>query len=131
MVQAHAYWRLKGMMVDLVIWNEDHGGYRQALQNEITSLISPGVITDVRDKPGGIFIRSADQISSEDRILFQTAAHIVLSDSHGSLEEQINRINPVKSIVPFFTPSRLYATQTTSLKSPYQLQFFNGLWVFY
>ncbi|MFI5152195.1 MAG: GH36-type glycosyl hydrolase domain-containing protein [Chitinophagales bacterium] len=127
MVQAHAYWRLKGMMVDLVIWNEDHGGYRQALQNEITSLISPGVITDVRDKPGGIFIRSADQISSEDRILFQTAAHIVLSDSHGSLEEQINRLNPVKSIVPFFTPSRLYATQTTSLKSPDQLQFFNGL----
>ena len=35
MVQAHAYWRLKGLMVDLVIWNEDHGGYRQALQNEI------------------------------------------------------------------------------------------------
>src|SRR5258708_4350115 len=42
MVQAHAYWRLKGLMVDLVIWNEDYGGYRQALQNELLSLISPG-----------------------------------------------------------------------------------------
>ena len=29
MVQAHAYWRLKGLAVDLVIWNEDRGGYRQ------------------------------------------------------------------------------------------------------
>ena len=24
LVQAHAYWRLKGLAVDLVIWNEDH-----------------------------------------------------------------------------------------------------------
>ena len=28
-VQAHAYWRMKGLAVDLVIWNEDHSGYRQ------------------------------------------------------------------------------------------------------
>ncbi|MGH8028472.1 MAG: glucoamylase family protein, partial [Arenimonas sp.] len=27
LVQAHAYWRLKGLAVDLVIWNEDHAGY--------------------------------------------------------------------------------------------------------
>ena len=26
LVQAHAYWRLKGLAVDLVIWNEEHGG---------------------------------------------------------------------------------------------------------
>jgi cyclic beta-1,2-glucan synthetase len=30
LVQAHAYWRLKGLVVDLVIWNEDPSGYRQA-----------------------------------------------------------------------------------------------------
>ncbi len=29
LVQAHAYWRMKGMIVDLVIWNDDRGGYRQ------------------------------------------------------------------------------------------------------
>jgi cellobiose phosphorylase len=29
MVQAHAYWRLKGLVVDLVIWYEDQSGYRQ------------------------------------------------------------------------------------------------------
>ncbi|HSE14744.1 MAG TPA: glucoamylase family protein, partial [Candidatus Deferrimicrobium sp.] len=32
LVEAHAYWRLKGLAVDLVIWNEDHAGYRQQLQ---------------------------------------------------------------------------------------------------
>jgi cellobiose phosphorylase len=35
LVQAHAYWRRKGLSVDLVIWNEEHGGYRQTLHDEI------------------------------------------------------------------------------------------------
>jgi cyclic beta-1,2-glucan synthetase len=42
MVQAHAYWRLKGLAVDLVIWNEDHAGYRQNLQDQIMGLIASG-----------------------------------------------------------------------------------------
>ena len=43
LVQAHAYWRLKGLAVDLVIWNEDHVGYRQVLQDAIMGLIAAGV----------------------------------------------------------------------------------------
>jgi len=127
LVQAHAYWRLKGLFVDLVIWNEDYGGYRQALQNEILSLISPGIITDVRDKPGGIFIRSADQISNEDRILFQTVARIVITDSLGSLEEQIvRRLNKVKTPIPYFTPSKLYGSLTATIEPRTDLIYFNG-----
>jgi cyclic beta-1,2-glucan synthetase len=34
LVQAHAYWRLKGLAVDLVIWNEDHAGYRQRCRTD-------------------------------------------------------------------------------------------------
>ena len=40
LVQAHAYWRLKGLAVDLVIWNEDHAGYRQLLHDQIMGLLS-------------------------------------------------------------------------------------------
>ncbi len=72
MVQAHAYWRLKGLAVDLVIWNEDRGGYRQALQDQIMGLIAIGVEAHVIDRPGGIFVRRAEQISEEDRILLQS-----------------------------------------------------------
>jgi cellobiose phosphorylase len=43
MIQAHTYWRLKGLVVDLVIWNEDHGVYRQILQNQLMGLISTDV----------------------------------------------------------------------------------------
>ena len=40
LVQAHAYWRVKGLAVDLVIWNEDQSGYRQVLQDEIMGVIA-------------------------------------------------------------------------------------------
>jgi cyclic beta-1,2-glucan synthetase len=76
LIQAHAYWRLKGLIVDLVIWNEDHGGYRQTLQNQLLGLIASGISANVKEQPGGIFIRSADQISNEDRILFQSVARL-------------------------------------------------------
>ncbi len=126
MVQAHAYWRLKGLMVDLVIWNEDYGGYRQALQNELLSLISPGIISDVRDRPGGIFIRSGEQVSQEDRILFQAVSRIILSDSLGTLDDQIKRRSKVKPVIPYFTPTKFYASQESALEIPKDLVFFNG-----
>ena len=127
MVQAHTYWRMKGLTVDLVIWNEDHGGYRQVLHNQIQSLVSPGISSDQKEHPGGIFIRSAEQISSEDRILFQTVAHVIISDTLGSLEEQINRRSKLKSPVPYFSPSKFHTSVFTSLPPASNLQFFNGI----
>src|SRR6185437_11708711 len=126
LVQAHAYWRLKGLLVDLVIWNEDYGGYRQALQNELISLISPGIISDVRDRPAGIFIRSGEQVSQEDRILFQTVARVIISDTLGTLEEQISRRSKVRPVIPYFTPVKFYASLDSSLEIPKDLGFFNG-----
>jgi len=51
LVQAHAYWRLKGLAVDLVIWNEDHAGYRQDLHDQIMGLIAAGTEANVTDRP--------------------------------------------------------------------------------
>ena len=125
LVQAHAYWRLKGLLVDLVIWNEDHGGYRQVLHNEIQALVTPGILID-SNQPGGIFIRSADQISNEDRILFQSAAHVIITDRLGSLEDQIAGRTKLKTTVPAFSPSKFSSSLDTTLPAPTDLQFFNG-----
>ncbi|MBN8455016.1 MAG: cyclic beta 1-2 glucan synthetase [Candidatus Accumulibacter sp.] len=89
LVQAHAFWRLKGLAVDLVIWNEDHAGYRQQLQDQVMGLISSGIGASLIDRPGGIFMRQAEQISSEDRILFQSVARAIIMDSRGTLAEQL------------------------------------------
>lgn len=91
MVQAHAYWRLKGLNVDLVIWNEDQAGYRQQLQEQILGLVSAGPEGNVLDRPGGIFVRPAQQISQEDRILLQTVSRVIISDQRGTLAVQVGR----------------------------------------
>jgi cyclic beta-1,2-glucan synthetase len=41
-LQAHAYWRMKGLSADLVIVNEDFSGYRAELHDLIMGLINAG-----------------------------------------------------------------------------------------
>ncbi|MFC3375762.1 GH36-type glycosyl hydrolase domain-containing protein [Rugamonas sp. CCM 8940] len=91
LVQAHAYWRLKGLVVDLVIWYEDQAGYRQLLHEQIMGLIASGHDAQAIDRPGGIFVRQAEQIANEDRVLLQSVARVIISDSRGTLAEQIKR----------------------------------------
>ncbi|RZA28509.1 MAG: cyclic beta 1-2 glucan synthetase, partial [Lysobacteraceae bacterium] len=100
MVQAHAYWRLKGLNVDLVIWNEDQAGYRQQLQEQILGLVSAGPEGNVLDRPGGIFVRPAQQISQEDRVLLQTVARVIISDQRGTLAAQVGRHVPPERSMP-------------------------------
>ena len=122
LVQAHTYWRLKGLAVDLVIWNEEHNGYRQVFQNEIQSIIP----AELRDCPGGIFIRAADQISNEDRILFQTVARIIIADNGGTLADHVKRKPLAKVVIPYITPEQKYLPSSTEISLPKDLIFFNG-----
>jgi cyclic beta-1,2-glucan synthetase len=129
LVQAHAYWRLKGLPVDMVIWNDDNAGYRQGLHEQIMGLIAAGIEANVADRPGGIFVRPAEQISNEDRILLQTVARAILSDSRGSLADQINGRSPVEVPVPplALTRMRLTEAQPAPATPRTDLIFFNGL----
>lgn len=110
MVQAHAYWRLKGLAVDLVIWNEDYGSYRQVLQEQILGLISAETASVLYNTPGNIFVKSADQLSAEDRTLFESVSRIIIHDNKGSLSEQVNRhyqtnvLPPLLVVKPWILP---------------------------
>ncbi len=129
LVQAHAYWRSKGLAVDLVIWNEDHAGYRQLLHEQIMGLIAAGLEAHVMDRPGGIFVRPIDQISNEDRILLQSVARAILTDRRGSLADQITRRSHMDVTVPRLAPTRTRrAEPVPSAALPRtDLTFFNGL----
>jgi cyclic beta-1,2-glucan synthetase len=123
LVQAHAFWRLKGLAVDLVIWNESHGGYRQGLQNQIAGFIA----SQTSEQPGGIFVRNAEQISNEDRVLFHTVARVVITDTGGSLTDHINRKMVAKAVIPFIIPAQPFtATVPPALPAP-EMVFYNGL----
>ncbi len=129
LVQAHIYWRLKGLAVDLVIWNEDHTGYRQLLHDQIVRLITAGIGANVIDRPGGIFIRSADQIAEEDRILFQAVARVIISDTRGTLADQISGGGLLGVTMPRLIHSRNRRPEPpTTIPLPrHDLTFYNGL----
>lgn len=100
LIQARAYWQLKGLTADLVILNEDRGVYRHALLEQIQDLIRGIQPSSTSERQGAVFVRSVDQISTEDYILLQTVAKVVISDLQGSLEEQINRVFTTKIKTP-------------------------------
>ncbi|MDZ4121809.1 MAG: glucoamylase family protein, partial [Candidatus Cloacimonadaceae bacterium] len=129
LVQAHAYWRLKGLAVDLVIWNEDHAGYRQLLHDQIMDIIAASIEANIVDQPGGIFVRPADQISDEDRILIMTVARAIISDNRGSLANQINGRTHPEMTLPMLIPTRTNRSESLPVAPTPRddLTFFNGL----
>jgi len=91
LIRATAYWRLRGLAVDLVIWNEDSTGYRQALHDALIGLLASGAEASLLDRPGGVYIRAAQPLSYEDRLVMEASARIVVVDTLGSLQEQMER----------------------------------------
>ncbi|MFC0225400.1 GH36-type glycosyl hydrolase domain-containing protein [Serratia aquatilis] len=138
LIQAHNYWRLKGLQVDLVILNEDSGGYRQELQTQIMALIAAGMESSQTDKPGGIFVRSSEHMSPEDHTLLMSVARIYLNDQRGGLAEQLNqrlqapqlqqqKLGPPTASSKLITvanlPRNLHSPQLPDLDT---LRFYNG-----
>jgi cyclic beta-1,2-glucan synthetase len=103
LLRAHAYWRMMGLAADMVIWIEDSSGYRQQLQDEIMGLVSISTGADTLDRPGGVFVMRADQISDEAKILMQAAARAIFTDGRGTFEDQLERRGRSLGSVPLLT----------------------------
>ncbi len=116
LLQAHAYWRMKGLATDLVIVNEDFSGYRAVLHDRIMGLINIGPEAHIIDKPGGVFVRRAEELSEEDRVLFQSVARVVLTDSAETLSEQVSRWVAVERL-----PGRLELLRQPAVEQPHRL----------
>ncbi len=125
-LQAHGYWRNKGLASDLVILNEDFSGYRAALHDQIVGLINAGPEALVVDKPGGVFVRRTEELSEEDRVLFQTVARVVLTATAESLAEQVQRRVPAERLPPRLVPSRPPASETVEPLPGRESTFNNG-----
>jgi cyclic beta-1,2-glucan synthetase len=127
-LMAHAYWRFKGLTVDLVIINEDSSVYRQNVHDQIMGLVSAGLGAQMVDKPGGIFVRRGDQLSEEDRILLQASARVVLTDNGGPLAELLQRRVSADPPMAAFIPRSRPRPVTASGRLPERdLIFFNDV----
>jgi cyclic beta-1,2-glucan synthetase len=89
MLQAHTYWHRHGLVADLVILNEEPGGYEQPLRERLEGLIRTHSMYTGIDKPGGVYLRSADLIPEEDRTLLKAAASLMLVSARGTFPQQL------------------------------------------
>ena len=135
-IRAHAWWRMNGLDVDLVIWNEDDSVYRQVLHESIIALVSASPEAGLIDRAGGIFVRRGEQLSEEDRVLLQSAARVMLTDEGGTLVEQTEKRGRPEIAMPPLKPRRRLALSDAPASAaiarapelaPRPLHAFNGL----
>ncbi len=102
-LQAHAYWRARGLEVGLVVLCEG-----RAIRDEVLSLVP-----DALDTPDGIRLVLLAELPQEDRMLLLAAAHVLLLEERGSLADQLRRAAPaLPASPPPFTPQEGVAPWT-------------------
>ena len=94
LLRAHEYWRLKQLLVDLVILNEDAGGYAQGRQEQILALVRGSRGGALLNQRGGIFVLRGDLVPAEDRVLLETVARAILSARRGGLAQHLRSREP-------------------------------------
>jgi cyclic beta-1,2-glucan synthetase len=124
MLQAHTYWRMHGLMADLVILNEEAGGYEQPLHERLEGVIQAHSTYTGMDQPGGTFLRSAAQIPEEDLRLLKAAASVVLVAARGTLLQGV----PVEAPDPSEPLAKKRVPREPSALLPFmELPYFNSL----
>jgi cyclic beta-1,2-glucan synthetase len=98
LLAAHAYWRERGLRVDLVFLLENAGGYSDELFNEVMSLVQDLGLFGLIDQPGGIFVRKGWQMTEANCVLLLAAARVVLDDRQGLLAAQAETALPPRPL---------------------------------
>ncbi len=132
MLRAHEYWRLKGLVVDLVILNERGASYVQDLQVALETLVRTSRSTArLGGGVGSIFVLRTDLISAETRALLLAIARVVLRSRQGSLAEQLDQSQTARAVPPPARRKPIVDAAPTREPPPVvalaSLQFFNGL----
>jgi cyclic beta-1,2-glucan synthetase len=101
---AHQYWRHKGLVSDLVVLNTRPTAYSDELDDRLRLLVRTGHALQLVDKPGGVFLRRADQMHPDVLNLLEGVARAVLEGDGGSIELQLNRRGERPEDPPAFEP---------------------------
>ncbi|HEX5874373.1 MAG TPA: glucoamylase family protein [Pyrinomonadaceae bacterium] len=127
LVRGHEYLHFKGLKIDLVILNDTPTSYLQELQKELENIVRTTGLQAFQDKPGGVYLRQADQLPEPDRILLHAVARAVIVADRGSFEDQIEQRQVEELLPPPFIPRLPSQTYPETSVPPPELAFFNGL----
>ena len=103
---AHQYWRHKGLVADLVILNTRPSSYSDDLDDRLKLLVRTGHALQLIDKPGGVFLRRADQMHPDVANLLESVARAVLDGDCGSIDLQLDERAVRPAEPPLLVPVR-------------------------
>jgi cyclic beta-1,2-glucan synthetase len=127
LIRGHEYLHYKGLRVDLVILNDTPTSYIEPLHKELETIIRTSGLQGLQDKPGGVYLRRADQIPDPDRILLHAVARVVVVCERGTFEDQIVRPRVEEPLPALLMPRQAPQTYPELTVAPPELSFFNGL----
>ena len=79
LLKVHAFWRRRGLDVDLVVLNDYPRSYADSLQEALTQAVETSPQRGLLGQRGGIFLRRTDALAEEDLTLLLTAARVILN----------------------------------------------------
>ena len=130
LLQAHEYWRMKQLAVDLVILNEYPPSYAQDLRTALDAMVRAAELRRVAGGAiarGSVFILRAELVSGEARSLLQSAARAVLFSRRGSLFEQLRLLDDSEPAVAISQKRIAPKGVTQPVPAQPEVEFFNGL----
>ena len=81
LLKMHAFWRRRGLEIDLVVLNDHPPSYADSLQEALAQTVEASPQRGLLGQRGGIFLRRTDGLSDEDQTLLLTAARMIFSGS--------------------------------------------------
>ena len=123
-LKAHEYWRIKGIITDLVIISKEGVSYTHPLWNNISEIVSNSYIRNMQNVSGGVFLLRGEILTNEEMSALKKAASLVFSDN--KFKNEGKKINKFENM-EFLSNTTEYANELPNL----ELEFFNGVGGFY
>ncbi|WP_373999890.1 GH36-type glycosyl hydrolase domain-containing protein [Massilia sp. AB1] len=116
-LQAHAYWRSRGLAVDLLVLCDS-----AAAREQVMHLAAPVLDPSSFEQPGGVHVHLLPEVPQEDRILLRSIASAVLLEERGGLHDQLRRAaRPRGTLPPLLEPApeaHAWTADTPAFQAP-------------
>jgi cyclic beta-1,2-glucan synthetase len=93
-LEAHEYWRLKNLKVDLVILSREENSYNNPLFSLITEIVYNTQTQDVMNRHQDVFILKTSNMKASEVNLFFACAKMIFEGGCGSMEAQSSANTP-------------------------------------
>ncbi len=92
LLKAHAYFRMSGLWMDMIIVSDQQAGYVHPLRDSLSDLMQSSHSRELIGKDGGLHLLERQSLSTEVFSLLQNSARLELRTSKGGLVEQLKAL---------------------------------------